>query len=90
MSTLIYVDVDSHKSAQQVFTVRPRRPFLRACVARGDATPWKLKASHSSDATNYGCVEAYEKGWTAVSERYDWAAARLTNSRATLKVAIAA
>jgi ketosteroid isomerase-like protein len=52
----------------------------------GDPTLWKQHASRRDDATIMGAWGAYEKGWTEVGPRYDWAAARLRESGAKVTV----
>jgi ketosteroid isomerase-like protein len=52
----------------------------------GDADRWKQHASQREDVTILGGFGGYEKGWQEVGPRYDWAAARFRESRATLKV----
>lgn len=60
----------------------PRQPFaaanerLRAAmtkVASGDVTDIKALYAHSDDATSFYGWGGYEKGWDAVSRRWDWA-----------------
>lgn len=43
--------------------------------ARGDATSWKALASHGEDVTLFGGAGGQAKGWSAVGDRYAWAAA---------------
>jgi ketosteroid isomerase-like protein len=45
-----------------------------ARVANGDATAIKALYSHSAEATSFYGWGGYEKGWEAVSQRWDWAA----------------
>jgi ketosteroid isomerase-like protein len=52
----------------------------------GDPSLWKQNASRRDDATIMGAWGAYEKGWTEVGPRYDWAAARFRESGAKVKV----
>ena len=52
----------------------------------GDAERWKHHASHREDVTILGGFGGHEKGWQEVGPRYDWAAARFRESRATLQV----
>jgi ketosteroid isomerase-like protein len=49
----------------------------------GDASVWKQHASRRDDVTIMGGWGAYEKGWDEVEPRYDWAASRFRQSRAT-------
>ena len=51
----------------------------------GDATLWKSNASHDADGTIMGAWGDYEKGWTELEPRYDWAAARFEESGATVQ-----
>lgn len=52
----------------------------------GDPTLWKQNASRRDDATIMGAWGGYEKGWSEVGPRYDWAAARFRESSAKAKV----
>jgi ketosteroid isomerase-like protein len=52
----------------------------------GDPTLWKQNASQRDDAMIMGAWGAYEKGWDEVGPRYDWAAARFTESGAKVQV----
>lgn len=52
----------------------------------GDPTLWKQNASHRDDTMIIGAWGAYEKGWDEVGPRYDWAAARFTESGAKVQV----
>ncbi len=42
-------------------------------VAKGDVAAIKALYSHSGDATSFYGWGGYEKGWHAVSRRWDWA-----------------
>jgi len=42
----------------------------------GDPIPWKQHASQGGDATILGGFAGFEKGWSEVGPRYDWAAAQ--------------
>lgn len=42
----------------------------------GEAAPWKELVSRREDTTIMGAWGAWERGWPAVSRRYDWAARR--------------
>src|SRR5258708_28175788 len=49
---------------------------LRAAVAglaNGDISAIKAVSAHSDDATSFYGWGGYEKGWDAVSKRWDWA-----------------
>ncbi len=52
----------------------------------GDNTLWLENASKSDAATIMGAWGAYEKGWSEVEPRYDWAAARFVESGAKVEV----
>jgi ketosteroid isomerase-like protein len=52
----------------------------------GDATLWKQYVSRRDDVIIMGAWGDHEKGWPAVSARYDWACARFQESGATLEV----
>lgn len=45
-----------------------------ADVANGDVTAIKALYSHSDEATSFYGWGGYEKGWEAVSQRWEWAA----------------
>lgn len=45
-----------------------------AKVANGDVSAIKALYSHSNEATSFYGWGGYEKGWDAVSKRWDWAA----------------
>ena len=45
-----------------------------ARVANGDVSEIKALYSHTSEATSFYGWGGYEKGWEAVSSRWDWAA----------------
>src|SRR5271155_1537799 len=47
-----------------------------AKVANGDVSAIKRLYSHSADATSFYGWGGYEKGWEAVSRRWDWAGAQ--------------
>jgi SnoaL-like domain len=47
-----------------------------AKVANGDVSDIKALYSHSDDATSFYGWGGYEKGWQAVSQRWDWAGAQ--------------
>src|SRR5436190_17906946 len=44
-----------------------------ARVANGDNSAIKALYAHSDDATSFYGWGGYEKGWEAVSKRWDWA-----------------
>ena len=47
-----------------------------ARVANGDVSAIKALYSHTSEATSFYGWGGYEKGWEAVSGRWDWAGAQ--------------
>ena len=47
-----------------------------AKVANGDVSAIKSLYSHTADATSFYGWGGYEKGWEAVSRRWDWAGAQ--------------
>jgi ketosteroid isomerase-like protein len=47
-----------------------------AAVANGDVAAIKALYSHTPDATSFYGWGGYEKGWDAVSKRWDWAGAQ--------------
>ena len=63
---------------QSADAIRRRRPSPRlhaaiAKVANGDVSAIKALYSHTADATSFYGWGGYEKGWDAVSTRWDWA-----------------
>jgi ketosteroid isomerase-like protein len=52
------------------------RQEATAAFFNGDAGPWKAQAAHTDDITMFGGYGGFEQGWTAVEDRYTWAAAR--------------
>ena len=51
----------------------------------GDATLWKSNVSQESDGTIMGAWGDYEKSWSELEPRYDWAAARFEESGASVQ-----
>jgi hypothetical protein len=49
----------------------------------GDPAPWKANVSRGDDGMINAAWGAHEKGWDAVSSRYDRAAARFRDADAT-------
>ena len=47
-----------------------------ARVANGDVSAIKALYSHTAEATSFYGWGGYEKGWEAVSRRWDWAGMR--------------
>lgn len=67
--------MQSGRSAKDAFPAAVGR--LRAAladVANGDVAAIKALYSHADDATSFYGWGGYEKGWEAVSRRWDWAA----------------
>ena len=58
-------------SAQQALE---RLHAAMAKVANGDVSAIKVLYSHAAEATSFYGWGGYEKGWEAVSKRWDWAA----------------
>ena len=52
----------------------------------GDPTLWKQNASQRADSTVLGAFGGYEKGWSEVGPRYDWASSQFKESGAKIKV----
>ena len=70
-------------------SLRAFLPGFEAGINRfinGDPALWKQNASRRDDVTILGAWGAYEKGWSEVSPRYDWAAARFKESGAKVKI----
>lgn len=59
--------------ALSVNTAIARLYAAMAAVADGDVGPIKALYSHTADATSFYGWGGYEKGWDAVSKRWDWA-----------------
>lgn len=67
----------SHDSLTQEFRAfLVARQEATAAFFNGDPEPWKAQATHSDDLTMFGGYGGSEQGWTAVEDRYTWAAAR--------------
>jgi ketosteroid isomerase-like protein len=52
----------------------------------GDPTLWKQHTLQTGDATIFGAFGGYEKGWSEVGPRYDWAASQYKASGARKRV----
>lgn len=52
-------------------------------VANGDVSAIKALYSHGDDATSFYGWGGYEKGWDAVSRRWDWAAQQFRGGTVT-------
>jgi ketosteroid isomerase-like protein len=64
----------SPPSQPQAFTAAVARLHTAmAKVANGDISAIKALYAHSPDATSFYGWGGYEKGWDAVSRRWDWA-----------------
>jgi ketosteroid isomerase-like protein len=59
--------------AQSFAAALARLHAALAKVADGDVSAIKALYSHSDDATSFYGWGGYEKGWDAVSRRWDWA-----------------
>lgn len=68
------MDGSSKRSAAETFPAayNALREAL-AHVANGDVGPIKALYSHADDATSMYGWGGYEKGWEAISRRWDWA-----------------
>lgn len=64
-------DTSLHASAQAALE---RLLAAMAKVANGDVSAIKALYLHSDEATSFYGWGGYEKGWEAVSRRWDWAA----------------
>lgn len=51
----------------------------------GRPATWKAICSHLPDATLFGAWGAYERGWSELGPRYDWAAARFAEGHVTFE-----
>ena len=60
-------------SRQPFATAVERLREAMAKVANGDVSGIKALYAHSDDATSFYGWGGYEKGWEAVSRRWDWA-----------------
>lgn len=58
---------------QTLTTAIARLHAAMAKVANGDIAAIKALYAHSDDATSFYGWGGYEKGWDAVSKRWDWA-----------------
>ena len=54
-----------------------------AKVANGDVSAIKALYAHTDDATSFYGWGGYEKGWAAVSKRWDWAGQQFKGGRVT-------
>lgn len=52
----------------------------------GDPTRWKQNASQREDATVLGAFGGYEKGWSEVGHRYEWASSQFRESGAKIEI----
>jgi ketosteroid isomerase-like protein len=52
-----------------------RRQEATAAFFNGDPAPWKAQAMQTDAITMFGGFGGFEQGWTAVDDRYTWAAA---------------
>ncbi|KPF67519.1 hypothetical protein IP69_12390 [Bosea sp. AAP35] len=68
------MDGAPHTSPAATFpTALARLRAALASVANGDVGPIKALYSHADDATSMYGWGGYEKGWDAISKRWDWA-----------------
>ena len=58
----------------------------QARFVAGDPAPWKQLASQRGDVTILGAFGGYEKGWSEVGPRYDWASSQYKDSGTKMKV----
>jgi SnoaL-like protein len=78
-----YADADA---AFRAFLARLEHATSR--FINGDTALWKQHASRRDDVTLMGGWGTYERGWTDVGARYDWAGARFGASGAVVKVEV--
>ncbi len=64
----------------------PRWEEAQTRFINGDPNLFKQNASQGDDATILGAFGGYEKGWSEVGPRYDWASFQYKDSGAKLKV----
>lgn len=65
-----------------------RRQEATAAFFNGDPTPWKAQATQTDAITMFGGFGGHERGWTAVDDRYTWAAA--ANAEGSVQVELIA
>lgn len=65
-----------------------RRQEATAAFFNGDPEPWKAQAAQTDDITMFGGFGGYERGWSAVNDRYTWAAA--ANAEGSVRVELIA
>ena len=84
------MDGSSKRSSAEAFpsALAKLREAL-AHVANGDVGPIKAFYSHADDATSMYGWGGYEKGWSAISTRWDWAAQALQGAEFPRPVGIA-
>jgi ketosteroid isomerase-like protein len=68
-------------SRQPFATAVERLREAMAKVANGDVSGIKALYAHSDDATSFYGWGGYEKGWEAVSQRWDWAGRQFKGGR---------
>lgn len=71
-------DAELAKSVQVAIA---RLHAAMAGVANGDVSAIKSLYSHTADATSFYGWGGYEKGWDAVSRRWDWAGTQFKGGR---------
>jgi SnoaL-like domain len=75
-----------HTDAMTTFTeFLPRFELGIERFLNGDAMLWKSNVSQESDGTIMGAWGDYEKSWSELEPRYDWAAARFQESGASVQ-----
>ena len=75
-----------HTGAMKTFTeFLPRFELGIERFLNGDATLWKSNVSQESDGTIMGAWGDYEKSWSELEPRYDWAAARFEETGASVQ-----
>jgi ketosteroid isomerase-like protein len=65
--------MSSQSTAPEFAAAVTRLHAAMAKVANGDISAIKALYTHSGDATSFYGWGGYEKGWEAVSRRWDWA-----------------
>jgi ketosteroid isomerase-like protein len=75
--------------AENVQSLEPFLPRFEESTSRfvnGDPSLWRGHASRRDDVTIMGGWGAYERGWSEVGPRYEWAATRFRESGAKVQV----
>jgi ketosteroid isomerase-like protein len=66
---------NTETSATELTAAEQRVLAAASDFAQGNATSWKALASHGDDVSLFGGGGGQAKGWSAVGDRYSWAAA---------------